>query len=69
MDREFLCDGRFTIADIAVGYALYLGRVMKLEDLVDRRYTPQVSDYIDRLMERPAFKAADAMDTETPAAL
>jgi glutathione S-transferase len=66
VDREFLCDGRFTIADIAVGYALYLGRVMKLEDLVDRRYTPQVADYIDRLMERPAFKAADAMDTEAP---
>lgn len=52
--RRFLCDDRFTIADIAVGYALYLGRLLRLND----RFSPQVSDYLSRLIERPAFQAA-----------
>jgi glutathione S-transferase len=50
--REFLCDNRFTIADIAIGYALYLGKLNGFAD----RYTNQVSDYLERLMQRPAFK-------------
>ncbi|MCB1842614.1 MAG: glutathione S-transferase family protein [Halioglobus sp.] len=56
LDHEYLVDRRFTIADIAVGYALYLGRALKL----DKRYQPQTADYLDRLMQRPAFKRADA---------
>lgn len=56
LDHEYLVDRRFTIADIAVGYALYLGRALKL----DERYQPQTADYLDRLMQRPAFKRADA---------
>ena len=54
--HDYLVDNRFTIADIAVHYALYLGRVLKL----DERYPPQTADYLQRLMERPAFKRADA---------
>jgi len=54
--HEYLVDNRFTIADIAVSYALYLGRVLKL----DERYQPQTAAYLERLMERPAFKRADA---------
>ena len=50
--RQFLCDNRFTIADIAVGYALYLGNLNGLGG----DYSPQVKDYLARLMERPAFK-------------
>ena len=54
--HEYLVDNRFTIADIAISYALYLGRVLKL----DERYQPQTAAYLERLMERPAFKRADA---------
>ena len=53
--QEYLVDNRFTIADIAVGYALYLGRALKM----DQRYKPQTADYLQRLMQRPAFKRAD----------
>ena len=53
-DREFLVGGKFTIADIAIGYALFLGRDLGL----DRDYTPQVTRYLDRLTERPAFQRA-----------
>lgn len=54
-DHEYLVDGRFTIADIAVGYALYLGRALKL----DNDYQPQTAAYLARLMQRPAFVRAD----------
>jgi glutathione S-transferase len=50
-DKQYLCDGRFTIADIAVGYALYLGKLQGLS--VD--YSPHISGYLDGLMQRPAF--------------
>jgi glutathione S-transferase len=57
--REFLVGGRFTIADICVGYALYVAQAfdLKLFDapLTDR-YTPQTKAYLERLMERPAFQ-------------
>ncbi len=52
--REFLCDGRFTIADIAIGYALHLGDVLGLSS----EYSPQVHSYLHRLRDRPAFKRA-----------
>ena len=54
-NNAYLVDDRFTIADIAVGYALYLGRFLKFDD----RYQPQTAAYLDRLMERPAFQRAD----------
>jgi glutathione S-transferase len=52
--RDFLCADRFTIADIAVHYALYLGRSLGL----DERYKPNCRAYLDRLIERPAFQRA-----------
>lgn len=54
--HEFLVDERFTIADIAVGYALVFARVLKLED----RIQPQTIAYLDRITERPAFQRANA---------
>jgi glutathione S-transferase len=54
--REFLCAGRFTIADIAVHYALFLGRSLGL----DARYKPNCRRYLERLMERPPFQRAMA---------
>jgi glutathione S-transferase len=53
--HEYLVDNRFTIADIAIGYALYLGRALKL----DGKYKPQTAAYLQRLMNRPGFKRAD----------
>ena len=61
-DREYLVDNRFTVADIAIGYALYLAKSLKLEEFVERKFSPQVEDYYERLMERPALKRADAME-------
>jgi len=59
--REWLCDGRFTIADICIGYALYLGS-LPLVDAADG-YTPPVQAYLERLMQRPAFRRAASMGT------
>ena len=53
-DREFLCDDRFTIADIAIGYALYLGQSLD----IDADYQPKTKAYLERLKERPGFQRA-----------
>lgn len=55
MDREYLCDDRFTIADIAVGFALYFGEGEGLGE----EYTPQVHAYLERLVSRPAFQKVE----------
>jgi len=54
-NHEYLVDNRFTIADIAVAYALYLGRAIHF----DKHYQPQTAAYLQRLMQRPAFQSAD----------
>jgi glutathione S-transferase len=61
-DRAFLCADRFTIADIAVHYALFLGRSLGL----DTRYKPNCRRYLERLMLRPGFQRA--MQRQQPAA-
>jgi glutathione S-transferase len=50
----FLVNDRFTIADIAVGYALFLGISLGL----DERYKPNTKRYLDSLMQRPGFLRA-----------
>ena len=55
-DREHLCAGRFTAADISVGYALLLAETLGLHD----RFTPAVAAYWERLQERDAFQRAKA---------
>lgn len=60
--HEFLCADRFTLADIACGYALYLGRQLGLE----ARYAPATQDYLRRLLARPAFQRADAHGGAAP---
>jgi glutathione S-transferase len=42
------------MADIAVHYALFLGRSLGLED----RYKPNCRRYLEDMMERPAFVRA-----------
>lgn len=56
-DHEFLCADRFTIADIAVGFALLFGKTLGLSE----RYKPNTAAYLERLMARPAFQRANAL--------
>jgi glutathione S-transferase len=60
-DREFLCAGRFTIADIAVGYALYLAETLTL----GKDFNPNTRAYYERLKERPGFQRATRFDSTT----
>jgi len=53
--HEYLVDNRFTVADIAICYALYLGRALKF----DKNYKPQTAEYLQRMTQRPAFIRAD----------
>jgi glutathione S-transferase len=52
--REFLAAGRFTAADIAIGYALMLAETLKLS----ADFGPAVRAYFDRLKLRPGFQSA-----------
>ncbi len=52
--KEFLCADRFTIADITVGYALFLGVSLGL----DERYKPNCKRYLASLMARDSFISA-----------
>ncbi|TAJ69688.1 MAG: glutathione S-transferase family protein [Phenylobacterium sp.] len=51
---DWLCAGRFTAADISVGYALLLAHSLKL----DETFSPAIKAYWERLKARPAFLAA-----------
>ena len=62
-DREFLCADRFTIADVAVGFALYFAEVLKLSD----GFKPNTRAYYERLKARPGFQRATQYDS--PSAL
>lgn len=54
LDNEFLVDDRFTVADIAVHYALFLGESLDIAG----DYQPQTKAYLERLKERPGFQRA-----------
>jgi len=56
-DCEFLCAGRFTIADICVGFALYLAETLNLRS----GFKPNTEAYYRRLSARPAFQRAIAL--------
>lgn len=58
---EYLVDQRFTIADIAVGYALHLGDTLGLAE----RYQPQTRAYLERLRARTGFLRAAARGRDT----
>lgn len=57
-EREFLCADRFTIADIAVGYALCLAESLKLSE----HFNPNTMAYFQRLKARPGFQRATKYD-------
>lgn len=52
--KDFLVADRFTIADIAIHYALFLGISLEL----DQRYKPNTRRYLELHMERDSFKRA-----------
>jgi glutathione S-transferase len=53
-DREYLCAGRFTVADISVGCALMLAELIGLAD----HFPVAVGQYWQRLSARPGFVSA-----------
>jgi len=53
-NNEFVCAGRFTAADVSVGYALMLAQHIGLE----RFFKPSVQGYWARLQEREGFVRA-----------
>jgi glutathione S-transferase len=61
--REFLCAGRFTVADISVAYALlFAGTLGHLAEV-----GPHLRDWWARLQTRPAFiRAKAAQKTARP---
>jgi glutathione S-transferase len=54
LGNNYLCNDTFTIADIAIGYALFLGENLGIAD----DYQPQTQAYLQQLKQRPAFKRA-----------
>jgi glutathione S-transferase len=57
-DKTYLCAGRFTAADISVGYALLLAQRLGLAD----RFGPHVAAYWARLRVRDGFTTAVAAE-------
>lgn len=61
LEREsYLCAGRFTAADVSVGYALLLASHIGL----DERFKPAVAAYWERLQQRDAFRRALTAERE-----
>lgn len=58
--REWLCAGRFTAADISVGYALLLAENLRLAG----DFPPAVADYWARCQARDGFRRAKTAQTE-----
>jgi len=53
-EHEYLCANRFTIADIAIGFALYLAETLGLRP----GFKPNTETYYSRLCARTAFQRA-----------
>lgn len=54
LESEYLCAGRFTAADVSVGYALLAAQHLGLVD----RFTPGVRQYWERLQARDGYQRA-----------
>ena len=51
---DYLCAGRFTAADISVGYACMLAEIVGFQS----RFSPAIRDYLRRIKGREAFRRA-----------
>ena len=58
MGEEYACAGRFTAADISLGYALQLAGAIGLAEC----FPPSIAAYFGRLTARPAYQAARAAE-------
>ena len=56
-ESDYLCAGRFSVADICVGFALQLAGNLGIEEA----FTPNISKWWNRLTDRPAFQRANAL--------
>lgn len=56
-DREYLCSGRFTIADICIVYSLVLAQSLDINEA----FTPNVRKYWDRITKRDGYQRAFEM--------
>ena len=54
--KNYLCANKFTIADICVGYSLFLAQSINIDD----KFGPNTRAYLARLMARKSFKEASA---------
>eukprot|EP01041_Mallomonas_annulata_P039892 gene39892-63681_t len=62
-ESDYLCAGRFTAADVAVGYALVLATHLGL----NTQFPAAVVAYWQRLQNRPAFQNALRVEREAAA--
>lgn len=53
-EKEYLCSNRLTLADICVGYAIYLAKCLNIE----KAFKPNIVRWTNMLFEREAFKKA-----------
>ena len=53
-DREYLCSGRLTIADICVSYAIHLAASLG----IDQAFKSNIKRWTDKLFERKGYKKA-----------
>ena len=60
-----MCAGRFTVADISVGFALMLAEFIGL----DAKFSPAVADYWQLLKERDGFRRAITRQDADPSVL
>ena len=65
MHGDFAAAGRFTMADVSVGYAVMLALSIGL----DAQVTPGMAAYLDRLSQREGFQRAKAAQAAGPSAI
>lgn len=51
-ENDYLCAGRFTIADICVGFAIFFADILGIDEVM----RPNTARYWERLSARPAFQ-------------
>ena len=59
-EKEYLCSNRLTLADICVGYAIYLAKCLSIE----KALKPNIVRWTDMLFDRQAFKKAISLRHE-----
>ena len=59
-EKEYLCSNRLTLADICVGYAIYLAKCLNIEQALK----PNIVRWTDMLFDRQAFKKAISLRHE-----